>query len=140
MESVLLHRGADTLVIMLAMIPPATVLLVEDQEPLRLLASRILERGGFRVLATADGDAALAALEEHPDEVNVLLSDVVMPDFDGVMLAQAVRSRFPRVKIILMSGYGEERLTELGAQQWVDMLVLKPFTPESLVAAVRRAA
>jgi len=40
----------------------------------------------------------------------------------------------------LMSGYGEERLTELGAQQWVDMLVLKPFTPESLVAAVRRAA
>ncbi|HXC25095.1 MAG TPA: response regulator [Gemmatimonadaceae bacterium] len=125
---------------MLAMIPPATVLLVEDQEPLRLLASRILERGGFRVLATADGDAALAALEEHPDEVNVLLSDVVMPDFDGVMLAQAVRSRFPRVKIILMSGYGEERLTELGAQQWVDMLVLKPFTPESLVAAVRRAA
>lgn len=114
-----------------------TILLVEDQAQLRAIARRILERHGFHVVAAEGGSAALSTLEQHDKEINILLSDVVMPDLDGIQLAQKVRARFPQVKIILMSGYGSEGLTGPGADQWIDELLLKPFTSETLVTAVR---
>ena len=125
---------------MVALSPTTTVLLVEDQEALRVLARRILERHGFHVLTVAGGEDALTTLEQHDEEVNILLSDVVMPNFDGIKLAQEVRSRFPKVKIILMSGLGPEGFTGPGRDQLMDELLLKPFTSESLVAAIRNVA
>lgn len=122
---------------MVALSQPTTVLLVEDQDQLRALARRILERHGFHVLPAAGGEDALTTLEQHDKEVNILLSDVVMPGVDGIQLAQKVRSRFPNVKIILMSGYGPEGLTSAGADRVMDELLLKPFTSETLIAAVR---
>jgi DNA-binding response OmpR family regulator len=119
---------------------PTTVLLVEDLDSLRAITRRILERSGFRVLAAPNGSVALETLEQHPGEINVLLSDVAMPEVNGVVLAQEVRARFPGVKIILMSGYGAESLEGMGVNRWMDTLVLKPFTAETLVAAVHQAA
>ena len=120
--------------------PLPTILLVEDQESLRLLTRRILERHGFHVVTAVDGRDALRMLEQHIDSINVLLSDVVMPSLNGITLAQEVRERFPAVRIVLMSGYGSESLRAAGAQQWTDAMVSKPFTAEALLAAVRRAA
>ena len=117
-----------------------TVLLVEDQDALRAITCRILEREGFRVLTAEDGGVALEVLDHYGKEVNVLLSDVAMPDMDGITLAQHVRTRFPDIKVILMSGYCVAALEEFGATPWLDTIMLKPFTADALVAAVRKAA
>jgi CheY-like chemotaxis protein len=124
----------------MVLVPPTTVLLVEDLDSLRAITRRILERHGFRVITAPNGNVALDALEQHPGEINVLLSDVAMPEVNGIVLAQEVRTRFPGVKIILMSGYAAESLEGMGATRWMDTMVQKPFTAETLVAAVQQAA
>jgi len=118
---------------------PTTVLLVEDLDSLRVITRRILERNGFRVLTAPNGSVALETLAQHAGEVNVLLSDVAMPEVNGIKLAQEVRTRFPDVKIILMSGYGAESLEGMGVNRLMDTVVLKPFTAETLVSALQRA-
>lgn len=106
-----------------------TVLLVEDEVPLRQLTRRILESSGYNVLeATSSGDALLI-VEERGDEIDMLLTDVVMPRMDGPALAARIRAKHPSMAVVFVSGYPSD-----GAPQ--DYLQ-KPFTPSALLCRLR---
>ncbi|HUX35274.1 MAG TPA: ATP-binding protein [Gemmatimonadaceae bacterium] len=123
-----------------ALPPTATILLVEDEAPVRALARTILERAGYRVLEARAGAGALVAWEGHAGDVDLLLTDVMMPDgVSGVDLAQRLRGVRPDLKVLCMSGYQTGNVaTELDRMANVGFLA-KPFTPEELTAAVARS-
>ena len=113
---------------------PPVILLVEDEETVRRLARRLLEKHGFRVLMAESGEEALRICEDHP-EIDLMLTDVIMPEMSGRELVRTVASRFPEIRILYISGYSEESGQEsLGPSH--DFLS-KPFTAESLAAKVR---
>jgi len=120
--------------------PSATILLVEDEAQVRALARTILERVGYRVLEARAGAGALVAWEGHAGDVDLLLTDLMMPDgVSGVDLAQRLRAVRPDLKVLCMSGYQTGNVaTELDRMANVGFLA-KPFTPEELTAAVARS-
>jgi PAS domain S-box-containing protein len=105
------------------------VLLVDDEEGLRAQARRILERNGFRVLESSGGDEALQSLAQHR-EVNLVLSDVVMPHGSGTELALQLQQRRPELPVVLMSGFPDRQ----GAK-----VLRKPFTEDALLARIGEA-
>ncbi|GIF09227.1 histidine kinase [Actinoplanes siamensis] len=112
----------------------ATVLVVEDEEALREVTSRILRRGGYTVLAANGGEEALRlAAENH---VDVLLTDVIMPGMLGKDLADTVTTRYPRTKVLFMSGYAQPVLTNHGTLAVDVHLLEKPFTSAELLRAL----
>jgi two-component system cell cycle sensor histidine kinase/response regulator CckA len=102
-----------------------TILLVEDDESVRLLTARGLRSRGFTVIEASNGLEALKALDEQ--SIDLLVSDVVMPEMDGPALAKAMRERNPDLKVVFISGsaFGENVLQ-------------KPFSLAQLVAAVKQ--
>ena len=86
-----------------------TILLVEDDEAVRKLALLSLTGQGYRVLPAVDGQDALRIVNEHPQPIDMLLTDVVMPNMDGLELAQHLQARFPGMKILFVSGYSGRR-------------------------------
>lgn len=115
-----------------------TILLVEDEPSLRMLAIRILEQHGYRVLEASDGMVALEIWRQHCNEINLLLTDVIMPGgISGGKLAKQLRAEKPGLKIIYMSGYsGEVAGRGLNLQEG-DNFLQKPFVSTILVQAVR---
>ena len=110
-----------------------TVLLVEDEAAVRRIARRLLERHGFRVLEARHGADALLTWDEHRGAVDVLGTDLRMPEMGGPELIERLRARRPDLPVVLMSGYVREN--GAGAGQAVRALD-KPFTPEELLGAV----
>ncbi|MCG8556627.1 MAG: PAS domain-containing protein, partial [Proteobacteria bacterium] len=86
----------------------ATVLLVEDEDAVRMVGRRALENKGYTVLEAPDGEAALDLVAARKDDIDLILSDVIMPVMDGHTLVKLVRQELPDVKVILMSGYAED--------------------------------
>jgi len=114
-----------------------TILLVEDEEGLRSLNARGLRSRGYSVIEASNGIEALEALEEKNGAVDLVVSDVVMPEMDGPTLLRAMRSRNPDLKIIFVSGYAEDAFAKsLREDEKFDFLP-KPFTLSQLVAAVK---
>lgn len=107
-----------------------TILVVEDEEPLRSLIRRLLERGGYRVLEAADGDEAVAIVSKGKTRIDLLLTDVMLPHRNGREVAEMVAATYPNVRILFMSGYGEN--TPAGSAR-----LEKPFGPLKLATAVR---
>ena len=112
------------------------VLVVEDEETVRTLTCRILERGGYRVLRSASPAEALRMLETLEEPIDLLLTDVVMPGMNGRELAQRVLAARPGIKVIYMSGYAHNALSDRGVRTGA-VLVNKPFTAEGLRRVVR---
>ncbi|GAA4972703.1 PAS domain S-box protein [Actinoplanes utahensis] len=112
----------------------ATVLVVEDESALREVTCRILKRGGYTVLAAEGGDEALRLAAENT--VDVLLTDVIMPNMLGKDLADAIRSRWPGTKVLFMSGYAQPVLTTHGTLSADVHLLEKPFTSAELMRAL----
>jgi two-component system cell cycle sensor histidine kinase/response regulator CckA len=112
----------------------ATVLVVEDEDALREVTCRILRRGGYTVLAAGGGDEALRLAAQN--SVDVLLTDVIMPNMLGKDLADAVRSRWPGTKVLFMSGYAQPVLTTHGTLAADVHLLEKPFTSAELMRAL----
>jgi CheY-like chemotaxis protein len=110
------------------------VLLVEDEGVLRALALRVLERDGFEVLVAATPDEALA-LAAGATTIDLVLSDVIMPGLTGVALAGRLREARPGLPVVLMSGYAED---VADAHSVAQAFLAKPFTPETMIQAVRR--
>jgi DNA-binding NtrC family response regulator len=108
-----------------------TVLVVDDAEGLRALAKRFLERQGYTVLVAADADEAIRLFDENP-AIDVMLTDVVMPGISGPALAKLLVARRPDLKVIYMSGYGEEAVARQGILNPGIAFLHKPFTSESL--------
>ena len=114
-----------------------TILLVEDEDPVRLFASRALRSKGYRVLEARTGLAALSLLEDAEEQVDLIVTDVVMPEMDGPALIEKVRAERPGMRIICISGYAEGAFREkLGTFRNIHFLP-KPFTLSQLAERVK---
>ena len=116
-----------------------TVLLVEDEEPVRKLALTILERNGYRVIQAASGVEALACWERHSGEISLLLTDIVMPNgLSGRDLARHLKARSPDICVVFVSGYNPES-AQLGADlRDGHNFLRKPFSMQELLQVIRR--
>jgi two-component system cell cycle sensor histidine kinase/response regulator CckA len=114
-----------------------TILLVEDEEGLRSLNARGLRSRGYSVIEASNGIEALEALEEKNGAVDLVVSDVVMPEMDGPSLLKAMRGRNPDLKIIFVSGYAEDAFEKSLPENQQFAFLPKPFTLSQLVAAVK---
>ena len=114
-----------------------TILLVEDQPGVRELSANILKGVGYAVLEADGGAEALAVAAAHPGEIDILVSDVVMPGMTGPQLARELRALRPLVKVLYMTGYATE--AQMGAAVAGENVhqLSKPFTPAALAAKVR---
>jgi PAS domain S-box-containing protein len=113
-----------------------TILLVEDEDVVRDLTRRVLERQGYTVLACADGEEAIALAASDDRTIHLLLTDVVMPGLRGYEVARQVSAARPEIKILYMSGYAEEAL--VGRPALADSaLIEKPFAVDVLARRVR---
>jgi CheY-like chemotaxis protein len=114
-----------------------TILLAEDDEPLRRLAQELLVKLGYRVLEAADPTAALALARSYPGEIHIVVSDVVMPGQSGLQLARQLAADRPQVKVLFMSGYTDEAIVRHGLLDAGTNFLQKPFTPAVLARKVR---
>jgi two-component system cell cycle sensor histidine kinase/response regulator CckA len=114
-----------------------TILLVEDEEGLRSLNARGLRSRGYSVIEASNGIEALEALEEKQGAVDLVVSDVVMPEMDGPTLLKSMRERNPDLKIIFVSGYAEDAFEKSLPENQQFAFLPKPFTLSQLVAAVK---
>ena len=116
-----------------------TVLLVEDEDAVRSFAARALGQRGYRVLEATTGTEALELFMSHNGEVDLVVSDVVMPEMDGPTLMKHLRSERPDVKIIFISGYAEDAFRRNLSDKEDFMFLQKPFDLKELAAAVKAA-
>lgn len=114
-----------------------TILLVEDEDGLRALNARGLRSRGYSVIEAANGVEALEAFAEKDGAVDLVVSDVVMPEMDGPTLLKEMRSRSPELKIIFVSGYAEDAFEKSLPENQQFAFLPKPFTLTQLVAAVK---
>jgi two-component system cell cycle sensor histidine kinase/response regulator CckA len=114
-----------------------TILLVEDEEAVRSFAARALEGRGYTVLQAGTGAEALEVLEENDSEVDLVVSDVVMPEMDGPTLLNKLRETLPDIKIIFISGYAEEAFKNNLEGDENFAFLPKPFSLKQLAAAVK---
>lgn len=114
-----------------------TVLLVEDAGALRKLTHMLLKQHGYRVLAAANGAAALEMIQEKPERINLLLTDVIMPGMNGRAVAERLGVLQPGVKVLYMSGYTDDAIVNHGVLSSGTYLLHKPFSEESLIKKVR---
>jgi PAS domain S-box-containing protein len=113
-----------------------TVLLVEDEESVRVFASKALEKQGYRVLQARHGRDALLRLAEHDGPVHLVITDIVMPEMGGGELARRLAGERPEVPVLFMSGYTDDEVAQrgLGTEQG---FLQKPFTSDGLARKVR---
>ena len=116
-----------------------TVLVVEDELPLRRFAVRALGKRGYRVLEAENGDVALELLDDDDTAIDLVLSDVMMPGIDGATLLRKIRTRRPNARIIMISGYGESILGGLLDQRDGVLFLPKPFSLNELLEKVDEA-
>jgi len=114
-----------------------TVLLVEDEEPVRRIAERILTTEGYRVLVAADGEEAMDIANQAPGKIHLLLTDVVMPKMNGNQLAEKVAERNPRLRVLYMSGYTDDVIVRHGMLKPDTQFIGKPFNSAALRRKVR---
>ena len=114
-----------------------TVLVVEDEASVRTLTCRVLEQNGYRVLEAHRAGLALEVLRDPAEQVDLLLTDVIMPGMSGTQLAREATRVRPDLAVLFMSGHNEEMLNQRVGLKISSNLLRKPFTPDQLVSAVR---
>ncbi len=117
-----------------------TVLLVEDEDAVRSFASRALATRGYKVLEAASGVEALELMDRENGKIDLVVSDVVMPEMDGPTLLRHLRQRNPNIRIIFMSGYAEEAFRKNLSADENFVFLPKPFTLKKLAETVKAAA
>ena len=110
-----------------------TILLAEDEPLLRELGETILTQAGYQVVTAGSSESLRALVAEHPGEVDLLLTDVVMPNISGPELVRLGRARWPKVRVLFMSGYADDELQDLDRDAG---FIQKPFTPSELTAKI----
>ncbi|HET8726034.1 MAG TPA: PAS domain S-box protein [Alphaproteobacteria bacterium] len=113
------------------------ILLVEDEDPVRVFSARALRNKGYEVLEAKSGEAALAVLAEEADRIDLLVTDVVMPQMDGPTLIRKVRETHPDMKVICISGYTEDRFRRNLDDGDAIHFLPKPFSLKQLASKVK---
>jgi len=116
-----------------------TILLVEDEDRVRAVFRRALQHSGYHVIEASNAGDALLVCEQHPGVIHLMLTDVVMPRMTGPRLAVRLRAERPDLRVIYISGYGEERLDLPEHASTHDGFIAKPVTMEVLLRTVRSA-
>jgi CheY-like chemotaxis protein len=117
----------------------ARILIADDEPSLRSLVARALMQHGHDVLTSADGAEAADVLEREGGRIDLLLADIRMPVMDGIALALAAARDFPRLPILLMTGYADQRERASGLHAIIRDVVVKPFTAAEIASAVDAA-
>ena len=115
-----------------------TILLVEDEEAVRGLTSRILERQGYRVIAAQHGKEAMDIATKEEGKIDLVLTDIVMPGMNGRGLVERLAGIRPRIKSLYMSGYTDDDIVRRGFVEPSKSFLQKPFTSEALLRTVRK--
>lgn len=115
-----------------------TVLIADDEEPVRRVASRLLARNGYDVREAANGTEALQILATADGSIDLLVSDIIMPEMGGLELARRVAADFPGLPVLLISGYSDSHELGQSIPMHLDLLQ-KPFSGTELTAAVARS-
>jgi two-component system cell cycle sensor histidine kinase/response regulator CckA len=116
-----------------------TVLVVDDEPVVLRLCCSILSRQGYQVFSAPNGEDALKLCEDREKELNLLLSDIIMPKLRGTDLAQRVLKIYPGIRVLYMSGFDGREIPEYDSLRRSARLIPKPFTPRDLLVAVRAA-
>jgi CheY-like chemotaxis protein len=114
-----------------------TILLVEDEDPVRMLAREFLESKGYQVLEAATGSEALRISAAHAGPIHLLMTDVVMPGMGGRELAEQLILQRPQTRVIYMSGYTDDAIVQHGVLDPGMIFLAKPFTLETLARKLR---
>jgi len=115
-----------------------TVLLVEDEDAVRLFAARALRNKGYNLIEAESGDAALEIIQSRANEIDLMISDVVMPNMDGPTLIRRARELRPDIRAVFISGYTEEAFRRSLGDDLSDVdLLPKPFSLKQLAAKVK---
>ncbi|HMD69759.1 MAG TPA: PAS domain S-box protein [Bryobacteraceae bacterium] len=114
-----------------------TILVVEDQDSVRFFTTDALNRHGYRVLESSNGDEAIAVARRHPGRLDMLLTDVVLPGMNGKELSERLRKTRPDLKVLFISGYTADVIADHGVLDRGVEFLRKPFSPEELAAKVR---
>jgi PAS domain S-box-containing protein len=114
-----------------------SILLVEDDAAVRDFTLLALRDLGYRVLAAKSGPEAIDLVEREQTPIQLLVSDVVMPEMSGPMLAEVLRGRFPELRVLFVSGYADDAIGQRGLIQSAAAFLHKPFAPQALASKVR---
>jgi len=115
-----------------------TILVVEDDEMVRNIVLKALEKKGYTVFTAADGNEALQWCEEHKDPIHLMVTDMVMPDMSGMTLADRLKTLKPEMKVLFMSGYTDNAIVHHEMFEKGIAFIQKPFTPDGLTRKVRK--
>jgi len=117
----------------------ATILLVEDEAPVRMFTTHALSNKGYRVLEASNGDEALSLMKSEGHNIDIIITDVIMPGINGPSLISTIHKTHPKVKVIFISGYAEEAFSDTyGIERSEDFNFLsKPFTLQQLATKVK---
>jgi CheY-like chemotaxis protein len=116
---------------------PETVLVVEDEAMVRDLCVEVLKQFGYKVLNKPNGAEALALAREHGERIDLLLTDVVMPEMNGRVLSEQLAALHPETKVLFTSGYMEDVIVHHGVVEKGVSFLAKPYTPAELLKKVR---
>ena len=117
--------------------PAANILVAEDNPAVREFITRSLATAGHKTVGVADGQEALDVLPS--DKFDVLVTDIVMPNVDGIALAMKAIRLFPDLRIVMISGYAQERMRAHNLDALVHKIIAKPFSLEEICDAVKNA-
>ena len=113
------------------------VLVIDDEAIVRVSCERVLQPEGYEVVATSRGDEAIELMER--EKFDIVLTDLKMPDMDGLEVLKIIKKRWPDVQVIIITGYGTistaVQAIKLGAYEYIE----KPFTPEDILRVVKSA-
>ncbi|NOZ86254.1 MAG: response regulator [Deltaproteobacteria bacterium] len=115
-----------------------TILVVEDEGPVRRLATRVLKRAGYNVLEARDGLEAITLAGQYKGDIDMVLTDVVMPGPNGRMTVEELKARRPGIKVLYMSGYTDNAIVHHGVLEKGAELMAKPFNIDELVRRVEK--
>jgi DNA-binding NtrC family response regulator len=115
-----------------------TILLVEDEQAVRTVATRVLTNQGYLVLAACSGEEALSTAEKMGGSIDLVLTDVVMPDMAGPVLVAQLLESWPALKVVYMSGYAHGDKITAAMEERDTSFLQKPFSADSLVLTVRK--
>jgi two-component system, cell cycle sensor histidine kinase and response regulator CckA len=117
----------------------ATILLVEDEAPVRMFSSSALKNKGYTVIEAQSGPEALDIMKSNGHEIDVIITDVMMPGMNGPSLISEIQKNYPKIKVVFISGYAEEAFSDAyGVDEDTDFNFLsKPFTLQQLASKVR---